>query len=125
MENFAQKCMRQLKDSLYRHVQFRVHKPKRSHTVGTRVHQDQTSIALAHAKTFEEALEFYRLGQSVGPDMTTKFDKYVRERNVFAVHSLRGYFRCVQGEANTLRKMGRAKESVVVFEKLMQLDPNR
>jgi tetratricopeptide (TPR) repeat protein len=82
-------------------------------------------LALAQAKTFEEALEFYRLGQSVGPDMTTKFDKYVRERNVFAVHSLRGYFRCVQGEANTLRKMGRAKESVVVFEKLMQLDPNR
>jgi tetratricopeptide (TPR) repeat protein len=79
-------------------------------------------LAISQAQNYEEALELYRKGQKIGPDMTTQFETYKKARKMFL---LSGYFRCVHGEANTLRKMGRLEEAVKVYQKLIQLDPNR
>ncbi|KAL0489723.1 ankyrin repeat-containing protein [Acrasis kona] len=82
-------------------------------------------LAICGSTNYEEALEFYSKGIQIGPTMTKKFNEVVKKREVFGLHSTRGYFRCVHGEANTLRKMGRYKESIQAYERLIQLDPTR
>jgi tetratricopeptide (TPR) repeat protein len=82
-------------------------------------------LAICESNNYEEALEFYRKGQTFGPDVSANFDKLIRSHQVFEYHSMRGYFRSVHGEANTLRKLGRNTEALQVYLVLLQLDPNR
>ncbi|KAL0482179.1 hypothetical protein AKO1_013332 [Acrasis kona] len=81
--------------------------------------------ALYQAKSYEEALAFYKKGLELGPSMTKKFNKFTREGVTFGAHSLRGFFRCAHGEANTLRKMGRYQESLESYQRLLKYDSNR
>lgn len=58
----------------------------------------------------------------VAPNVSDEFDKEVSEGRCWGLNHLRSYFRAVHGQANTLRKMGRYKESLKKYLELEKLD---
>ena len=67
--------------------------------------------------------EFYNKAVEVAPNVSDEFDKELSERKCWGLNHLRSYFRAVHGQANTLRKMGRYKESLKKYLLLEKLDP--
>lgn len=59
----------------------------------------------------------------MAPNVSDEFDKELSERRCWGLNHLRSYFRAVHGQASTLRKMGRYRESLKRYLLLEKLDP--
>lgn len=59
----------------------------------------------------------------MAPNVSDEFDNELSERRCWGLNHLRSYFRAVHGQANTLRKMGRYRESLKRYLLLEKLDP--
>eukprot|EP01118_Nematostelium_gracile_P010886 TRINITY_DN3816_c0_g1_i4.p1 TRINITY_DN3816_c0_g1~~TRINITY_DN3816_c0_g1_i4.p1 ORF type:complete len:832 (+),score=244.16 TRINITY_DN3816_c0_g1_i4:46-2541(+) len=81
-------------------------------------------LAEEKSTSYEEALEYYRKGVKVGKDVVTReiVKKATNSGSFWGYVALRGYERCLQGEANTLRKMGRYQESFDVYQQVCKID---
>lgn len=84
------------------------------------------ALALFKAKTFEEALDFYREGAKALDEVATvEWRKRLGsggELSSFSYVPLRGYLRAKQGEATCLRKLQRWEEALAIFLELEKLD---
>jgi tetratricopeptide (TPR) repeat protein len=80
-------------------------------------------LAMFKAESYEEALDYFREGQKYGDQLSKKPVKYFEQNGkLWGNLPMRAYFRAVYGEANTLRKMGKLKEALVAFNRLLKLD---
>eukprot|EP01114_Cavostelium_apophysatum_P016591 TRINITY_DN4757_c0_g1_i1.p1 TRINITY_DN4757_c0_g1~~TRINITY_DN4757_c0_g1_i1.p1 ORF type:complete len:817 (+),score=170.99 TRINITY_DN4757_c0_g1_i1:14-2464(+) len=81
-------------------------------------------LAEDKSTNFQEALEYYKQGMVVGREAISPsiWDKAVKEARLYEQLELRGYERCMQGAANTLRKMGLHSESLQIYQDLCRLD---
>ncbi|KAL9653195.1 hypothetical protein ABK040_009501 [Willaertia magna] len=78
-------------------------------------------LALYKANSFEEALEYYRQAQSKASFLFTQSPD--KKKGLWGYQEYRQYMRCLIGEANTLRKMGKYEEALNVYKRCLKLDP--
>ncbi|KAG2373471.1 hypothetical protein C9374_012078 [Naegleria lovaniensis] len=81
------------------------------------------ALAMYKAKSFEEALAFYRQGQSKFSEYYSKEFISSMKKSNWTYHDLRQYMRAIIGEANTLRKMGRYEEALAAYYRAEKIDP--
>ncbi|KAL0477731.1 ubiquitin carboxyl-terminal hydrolase [Acrasis kona] len=79
-------------------------------------------LALCEATNYDEALAFYRQGQTMISKVSKSLKRILKQKEPYDHHHVRGYFRNLIGEANALRKLKRYKEALEVYKKLDQMD---
>ncbi|EFC42523.1 predicted protein [Naegleria gruberi] len=79
-------------------------------------------LAMYKAKNFEEALQYYRQGQSKKDNYYHPTNSKLDKTGNWLHHQFRQYFRAIIGEANVLRRMGRYEEALDAYYRAQKLD---
>eukprot|EP00741_Cyanophora_paradoxa_P003256 tig00000691_g3164.t1 len=76
------------------------------------------------AKTREEALRWFEKGIAAGPLFvgTEEYEESRRDGNTWYRVYMRGFYRCLFGAANILRRMGRYEEAYAKYKQLLEFD---